>query len=147
MTERSDSMSSDRPLSSKDAVSFIQPSPYQSGLKGTCPRCGQASMFTGVLALKQHCPVCDLDYDFADSADGPAIFVMLIVGFIITGLALWLELVYEPPFWVHALLWAPLTLVLSIATLRPIKGLLVSLQYVHNAREGALNSSDDAPHA
>ncbi len=96
-------------------------------------------MFAGSLALTGQCANCGLDYAFADSADGPAVFAILIVGFIVAGGALLVELAYEPPFWLHLIIWTPLILGLSFAILRPLKGLAVALQYVNRAREGEID--------
>jgi uncharacterized protein (DUF983 family) len=93
-------------------------------------------MFRGYLSLRPSCEVCGLDYSFADSADGPAVFVMFIVGFLVVGLALWVEFTYEPPIWLHLVLWFPLTAILSLALVRPLKGVMVALQYQHRAEEG-----------
>ncbi len=108
------------------------------GLQGCCPRCGKGKLFDGFLALRQHCDRCGLDYSFADSADGPAFFVMFISGFIVAGAALVVEMLYAPPYWVHALLWTPLILLTTLLPLRPVKGLLIALQYHHKAEEGRL---------
>lgn len=114
------------------------PSPVISGLKGRCPRCGEGHMFQGFLTLRPTCEVCDLDYSFADAGDGPAFFVMSIVGFIVVGLALWVEFTFEPPLWLHLVMWFSLTAILSLAIVRPLKGILVALQYHHRAEEGRL---------
>ncbi len=109
-------------------------------MRGCCPRCGQGKLFDGVLAVKPRCAACGLDYSFADSGDGPAVFVILIVGFIIIGSVLWLEVNYSPPIWLHILLFAPLTIALSLVALRWCKGILIAMQYRHNAREGRISS-------
>jgi uncharacterized protein (DUF983 family) len=119
-------------------------SPYIAGLTGRCPRCGQGKLFDGFLALRQRCSACGLDYSFADAGDGPAVFVMFIAGFIVVGMALVTEIKYAPPLWVHALLWFPLILVVTLAPLRLIKGLLIALQYHHDAAEGRLERRDEA---
>jgi uncharacterized protein (DUF983 family) len=93
-------------------------------------------MFQGFLTLRPRCDVCSLDYGFADSGDGPAVFVMFLAGFIVVGAALVTEVVYKPPFWVHAVLWLPLILVVTLGPLRPMKGLMIALQYHHKAAEG-----------
>ena len=111
-------------------------SPYVAGLTARCPRCGQGKLFDGFLTLRPRCSACGLDYSFADAGDGPAVFVMFIAGFIVVGLALAVEIKYAPPLWVHALLWLPLILVVTLAPLRLIKGLLIALQYHHKAAEG-----------
>jgi uncharacterized protein (DUF983 family) len=118
------------------------PSPIVSGLLGCCPRCGKGKLFQGFLTLRPRCDHCGLDYSFVDSADGPAFFVMFLAGFIVAGSALAVEILYAPPYWVHALLWAPLILITTLVPLRPMKGLLIALQYHHKAEEGRLISGD-----
>jgi len=118
------------------------PSPVVAGLLGRCPRCGKGHLFHGFLALRPRCEVCGLDFSFVDSADGPAFFVMFISGFIVAGSALVVEILYAPPYWVHAVLWAPLILITTLGPLRPIKGMLIALQYYHRAAEGRLSGSD-----
>ena len=96
--------------------------PIATGLKGHCPRCGEGRLFSGFLTVGKECSVCRLDYSFADAGDGPAVFVILIIGFIVVGLALWMEVNFNPPLWLHFMLWIPLTLLLSLVALRLIKG-------------------------
>ncbi|GJL99612.1 MAG: membrane protein [Methyloligella sp.] len=111
-------------------------SPILAGVLGRCPRCGEGRLFDGFISLDQSCSSCDLDYDFADSGDGPAVFIMLIVGFLVVGLAIYTEINYRPDYWVHAVLWLPSILILSAGFLRPLKGILICLQYSNDAREG-----------
>lgn len=111
-----------------------------SGLAGRCPACGRGKMFTGYLTLVPRCSVCGLDYSFADSGDGPAVFVILVTGFIVVGAALFVEMAYAPPYWVHAALWGPLAILLPLLLLRSFKGVLIALQYKHKAEEGQLAS-------
>ncbi|CAH1669524.1 DUF983 domain-containing protein [Chelatococcus asaccharovorans] len=112
--------------------------PIATGLAGRCPRCGQGKIFNGFIALKPRCQSCGLDFSFADSADGPAVFIMLIGGFIVCGLALWLEVSFEPPWWVHLFTTFPVALIVCLGMLRPLKGVMVALQYHHKAEEGRL---------
>lgn len=121
--------------------SYPPQSSVKVGLKCRCPRCGEGRLFTGFLTLPPVCAVCGLDNEFADAGDGPAVFIMMIVGFIIVGAALYTELAYQPPYWVHALLWIPLTLFLTIGMLRPLKAWLIAQQFKHKAREGRLDNS------
>ena len=114
------------------------PSPFAAGLAGRCPRCGQGRLFDGFLTLKPRCEACELDYSFADSGDGPAFFIMSIVGILVVGLALAVEFAYEPPIWLHLVMWSALTVALSLAMARPAKGLMIALQYHHRAAEGRL---------
>ena len=118
--------------------------PYVAGLTARCPRCGKGKLFDGFLAVRPRCSACGLDYSFADAGDGPAVFVMFIAGFIVVGAALVVEIKYAPPLWVHALLWIPLILLVTLAPLRLIKGLLIALQYHHDAAEGRLDRGDHA---
>jgi len=113
-----------------------KPSPIAAGLAGRCPRCGKGRLFQGFLTVRAKCEVCGLDFSFADSGDGPAIFVILFAGFVVVGLALVVEFLYQPPFWLHALLWGPLILLVTLAPLRPFKGVLIALQHHHDAAEG-----------
>jgi uncharacterized protein (DUF983 family) len=111
-----------------------------AGLAGRCPACGRGKLFSGYLTLAPRCTVCGLDYSFADSGDGPAVFVILVTGFIVVGAALFVEMAYTPPYWLHALLWGPLAILLPLLLLRSFKGVLIALQYKHKAQEGQLAS-------
>lgn len=122
----------------EDTALFPPVDPIKVGLKGCCPRCGQGRLFDGILTVKPRCAACGLDLSFADAGDGPAVFVILIVGFIIIGLVLWLQVNYGPPIWVHVLLFAPLTVILCLLSLRWSKGIFVALQYRHDASEGRI---------
>ncbi|HEY7243509.1 MAG TPA: DUF983 domain-containing protein [Xanthobacteraceae bacterium] len=113
-----------------------------TGLRGCCPRCGKGKLFAGFLALRPRCDHCGLDLSFADSADGPAFFVMFISGFIVASSALAVEIAYAPPYWVHAVLWIPLILITTLVPLRPMKGLLIALQYHNKAGEGRFGGND-----
>lgn len=121
---------------SKDQGTQAAVDPVPAGLKGRCPRCGKGRLFSGFLTVAKRCEACDLDFSFADPADGPAIFVMLIIGFVVVGLALWAEVTMAPPLWLHFALWIPLALALCLPALRLIKGVLVTLQYATRAEEG-----------
>ena len=112
--------------------------PVATGLSGHCPRCGQGKLFSGFLTVAPRCQSCGLDFKFADAGDGPAVFVILLAGCLVLGAALWLELKYEPPFWVHLVVSLPLTLVVCLGMLRPLKGVMVALQYRNRAEEGRL---------
>jgi uncharacterized protein (DUF983 family) len=115
------------------------PSPYSAGFGGRCPRCGEGRLFDGFLTIRPRCSACGLDFGFADSADGPAVFIMLIAGFAVLGAALAVEIAYEPPIWLHMVLWLPLATIVCLALLRPLKGLAVALQYANQAEEGRLD--------
>jgi uncharacterized protein (DUF983 family) len=105
------------------------------GLKARCPRCGQGALFRSGLALRDTCQNCGLSYAFADSGDGPAVFAIFILGFVVLGGALLVEFRLNPPVWVHVVLWGLLTPVLAFVLLRSLKGVLIALQYKHQAGE------------
>jgi uncharacterized protein (DUF983 family) len=113
------------------------------GLRGRCPQCGEGHLFSGFLGLRPRCDKCGLDFDFADAGDGPAIFVILIGGFIVVFAALIVEVLYRPPYWVHAALWLPLILLVTLLPLRLLKGLLIDLQFHHKAQEGRMHVRND----
>jgi len=123
----------------KDEAHYPPVDPVKAGLRGRCPRCGEGALIEGLLGVKPRCAVCGLDNSFADAGDGPAVFVILIIGFIVVGLALWLEVNYSPALWVHLMLWIPLSTVLSLALLRALKGLMIALQYRNKAAEGQID--------
>lgn len=108
------------------------------GLACKCPCCGEGKLYAGFLTLRPSCDVCGLDYAFIDAGDGPAVFIIMIAGFIVVGAALVVEMKYQPPFWVHAALWGPLILATTLLPLRSMKALLIALQYHHKAAEGQL---------
>lgn len=125
-------------MSEHDAAGTPPPSPFVTGPAGRCPRCGKGKLFDGYLTPAKRCEACGFDLSFADAGDGAAVFIILIVGLIVVAEALIVELTYRPPYWVHAAIAVPLTLVLALGLLRPVKGLLLALQYRNSAREGRL---------
>ena len=99
-----------------------------------CPRCGEGNLFhSGFynLNLLKKCPQCGLDYSKNDSADGPAVFLMFILGSVLVPLALIVEVSFEPPLWVHAVLWGAIALGVTVACLKPVKSLVINIQYRH----------------
>lgn len=114
-------------------------SPTATGLAGRCPRCGDGHLFSGFLKVAPRCEACGLDFAFADAGDGPAIFVMLVAGVIVLGGALMIEALWEPPIWVHLLATAPFALIVCLGMLRPLKGVMVALQYRNKAEQGRLS--------
>jgi uncharacterized protein (DUF983 family) len=112
--------------------------PVASALRGRCPRCGEGQLYHGYLSLRARCDVCGLDYNFVDSGDGPAVFIILIAGFLIVFSALLVEIAFEPPIWVHMVIFLPLTVIVSLGMLRPMKGLMIGQQYRTRAEQGRL---------
>ncbi len=114
-------------------------SPGTAAVTARCPRCGQGPLFRGPLTLREKCEKCGLDYKFIDTGDGPAVFAIMILGFLVLGGALIVEFKIEPPLWVHILLWGVGTPLLALGLLRFLKALLIALQFKHKAEEGRLS--------
>jgi uncharacterized protein (DUF983 family) len=111
-----------------------------AGIAGRCPSCHRGKLYSGYLTLAPSCNACGLDYSFAEAGDGPAVFVILVTGFVVVGLALIVEIRYAPPYWLHAVLFAPLAILVPLVLLRSFKGALIALQFRHKAEEGKLAS-------
>lgn len=105
---------------------------------GLCPRCGARSMFHRVASFCPRCPKCDLDYSSFDVGDAAAPFLIFLVGAVVVVGAIWLELSQSPPWWVHVVIWLPLTIGLTVLLLRIAKGMLLALEYKNDARLGRL---------
>jgi uncharacterized protein (DUF983 family) len=99
-------------------------------------------VFDGFLTVAESCSACGLDLSKADSADGPAVFVIFILGFLLVPLALLFEAMVEPPLWLHVVIWPPLILGGSLALLRPMKGVMIALQYHHKASDSGTETYD-----
>lgn len=110
-------------------------SPLKAGLTCSCPRCGEGKLFSGYLTLAPRCERCGLDYAFADAGDGPAVFVILFGGLVAVIAVLIVELVWQPSYWVHAMVGIPMVLIATLLPLRVLKSLLIALQFHHKAAE------------
>ena len=119
-------------------------SPFATGIRGRCPRCGRGRLFKGFLTLAPACDVCGLSYAFADPADGPAFFVICFACVPAVLFAVWLEVEYQVPYWVHLVTSLPVLLLTCIPPLRPLKGWLIASQYVYKAEEGRLETTKPA---
>ncbi|QIK95108.1 DUF983 domain-containing protein [Sphingomonas sp. HDW15A] len=108
-----------------------------ASLKGLCPRCGAKTLFRGPVMLAARCRSCGLDYDAFNVGDGPAAFLILIVGAIVAVAAIFVELSFEPPWWIHAV-WLPVGILLTVGGLRLGKAALLYQEYKHQAREGRI---------
>jgi uncharacterized protein (DUF983 family) len=127
-------MSDEESKMSKDT--YAAQSPLQAAVRSTCPRCGKGHLFRGFLTVAPRCDVCDLDFSFADPADGPAFFVMMTTAVPAVAFAIWLELSYNPPLWVHVVVTLPIVLLTCTLPLRFFKGWLVASQFIHKAAPG-----------
>jgi uncharacterized protein (DUF983 family) len=109
--------------------------PVLAGLACRCPACGQGALFDGYLSVSRRCQACGMDLSAADSGDGPAVFIVLVVGVLVCFSALFTEIAFHPPVWVHLVIWLPLAAILVLALLRPFKGVMLALQFHHRASE------------
>jgi uncharacterized protein (DUF983 family) len=114
-------------------------SAVSAAIAGRCPRCGRGPLFRQVLNLRESCTACGLDYKFIDTGDGPAVFVIFILGFLMMGAALFVEFRYEPPVWVHMVAWGVMTPLIALGLLRLMKGWLIGQQFKHKAEEARLD--------
>lgn len=127
--------------SAQDDDSAIQDTPaiMAVGLRHCCPRCGRGKLYKGILKPAEGCTQCKLDYDFIDAGDGPAVFVILIIGFVVTAMAMAVQSAFEVPIWLHLVLWVPLILILSVWGLQFSKSIMIALQYQTKAEQGELD--------
>ncbi|EFO28933.1 conserved hypothetical protein [Roseibium sp. TrichSKD4] len=114
--------------------------PYKTGPRGRCPRCGEGKLFNGFLTMRSSCDNCGLDYSFADPADGPAFFVICFGCVPSFAMAMWIELAYQAPYWVHLFTSLPFLLLTCIPPLRPLKGWMVASEYFYKAGEGKIDN-------
>ena len=99
------------------------------GLTGHCPNCGKGRMFRAFLKVKDQCDVCGEELHHQRADDFPAYLVIVIVGHLVVPLILHVEMVYQPAYWIHAVLWLPLTLALTLLLIQPVKGAVIALQW------------------
>jgi uncharacterized protein (DUF983 family) len=106
----------------------------KAGVRCRCPRCGQGKLYSGFLEVAEVCVACGLTLRENDNGDGPAVFIILIMGFVVVAGALALELVAGPPMWLHMLIWIPIIMIGSAALLRPFKAVFIAIQFKHKVQ-------------
>ena len=109
-----------------------------ASLSGLCPRCGERTLFRGWVELSPKCGACSLRFEEFNVGDGPAAFLILIVGAIIATAAILVEISFQAPWWVH-IIWLPIGIALTVAGLRIGKAALLFQEYRHEAREGRIS--------
>jgi uncharacterized protein (DUF983 family) len=120
-----------------------QPGLVSAALFGLCPQCGGRTLFEGIAQFAPRCRACGLDFAKFNVGDGPAAFLTLIIGALVVALALWVELVWHPPFWVHVVLWVPLTMGAVIWGLRAGKAALLAAEFKRKAGEAGSSDLQD----
>jgi uncharacterized protein (DUF983 family) len=106
----------------------------RAGLLCRCPHCQAGRLFQGFLKVRPECEVCGFDLASIETGDGPATFIMQIAGFLVAFTALYVEIAYSPPMWLHLIVWIPLVAALALGLMRPGMGLMTALQY-RNTRD------------
>jgi len=119
-------------------VTATTPSVLYVALHCRCPRCGRGKLLENLLEVRDACDVCALDLRQSDAGDGAIVAAVLVLGAIVVGLAFWVEFRFNPPLWVHAVLWPVVTIPLAVAVMRPAKAALIALQYRHRSSEMGL---------
>jgi uncharacterized protein (DUF983 family) len=104
-------------------------SAMKRGFRCRCPRCGEGKLFRAFLKTANDCSVCGLDFTPHRADDLPAYLVIVIVGHIVVPIALWIETNYSPAVWLQLATYLPLTFIMSLALLQPVKGTVVGLQW------------------
>ncbi len=110
---------------------------HKNGLRAAfackCPRCAEGKLYKEgwTVDLRSSCEICGLDFTKNDSADGPAVFLIFVLGFLLVPLALLLEVLIAPPLWVHAVLWTVIALGMTVGSLKPLKAFVIYLQFKH----------------
>lgn len=125
---------------------------FRSMLRGSalrCPACGKGRMFRAYLKVADACPACGEELHHQRADDAPPYVVITIVAHVVVGALLWAEIAYQPPVWLHMAIWLPLTIIMSLALLPPVKGALVGLQWalrMHGFGDGDPDAAPDGGH-
>ena len=110
--------------------------------RGACPRCGAPTLFRGAVKFAERCGACGLDYTQFNVGDGPAAFLTLILGALVSVGAVLIQVAYEPPLWLQLLIWVPVTAAGVMGSLRLAKAALITVEYRQRAREGHIADPD-----
>lgn len=119
-----------------------QPGLVPAALLGLCPECGAKTLFDGPVTFAEKCDNCGLDYSTFNVGDGPAALLTMFIGAFIIVMAISLDIAVRPPFWVHVIIWLPLTAAMVVVSLRFAKGALLIAEHRNKAREGQLEDRD-----
>lgn len=120
-----------------------QPGLVPAALFGLCPDCGAKTLFDGPIGFSEKCPACGLDYSAFNVGDGPAALLTMFIGALIITAAINLDIAFHPPFWVHVVIWVPLTAAMVFLSLRFAKGALLIAEHRNKAKEGQLAGPDE----
>ena len=110
-------------------MNFKQAGVVRAALACRCPRCATGHLFAGPISLRPACENCGLDFSRMDVGDGFVVPILMVMGFIVVGAAIWVDFTYSPPLWLHAIIWPPVTLILAVGMTRYLKSFLAVQQY------------------
>ena len=131
-------------MTEQQIISEGQPGIAQAALFGLCPECGAKTLFVGPIEFADKCGNCGLDYSAFNVGDGPAALLTMVLGALVIAMAMTLESVAHPPFWVHAIIWVPFTAIMVFGALRIAKGALLIAEHRNKAKEGQLADESEA---
>lgn len=105
----------------------------RQAIRCRCPRCVVGPLYRSRLDLRlnDHCAHCGLDLAANDNGDGPAVFLIFFLGFLLVPAAVFFEMIFAPPLWVHAVLWGAVALGITLGALKPLKSLVIAIQFKH----------------
>lgn len=126
-----------------DETSKGQPGIAEAALFGLCPECGAKTLYSGPVSFSERCSGCGLDYAAFNVGDGPAAILTLILGALVIAMAVTLDIAVRPPFWVHAIIWIPLTCLMVVFSLRLAKGALLVSEHRNKAKEGQIETDGE----
>lgn len=112
-----------------------RPAPFPSGLQGRCPECGRGNLFNGFLKFASQCNACGADFSNEDAGDGPAIFVIFIVGIFIVPMAIAFQLIFDASTALTLTVWIPIIIIACLGLLRLLRGVMFNLAWANKARE------------
>ena len=115
-------------------------SPWSTGFKGLCPKCGQGRLFVKFLKVADQCSNCGQDFSKEDAGDGAIPFIIFLAGFIGVGLGVWLQFTFDPPIWVQIAVTFPIIIFLVLGMMQPLKGLMIALQFTQKSGDSDDNT-------
>jgi len=115
------------------------------GLSCKCPRCGKGDLYQSAftMTVRKACPQCGLALAENDVGDGPAVFLIFILGALLVPLALLFEHIVHPPLWAHAVLWGVVAVAMTLGALRPLKAYIIALQFKHRPESWEKSAEDE----
>jgi len=114
-------------------LALLENESIKTGWSCKCPKCKTGDLYRPglTLTLRTTCEECGLDLSKNDSADGPAVFLIFILGALLVPLALLFDAAFSWPLWLHAVIWTAVSLIITLGALKPLKAYIIALQFKH----------------